>query len=60
MSGAIGGPDELAYHNERRGLRGDAGPGFNMLLPLGSGLETACVLTGVASGLVFFSLMDGA
>ena len=34
--------------------------GFNMLLPLGSGLETACVLTGVASGLVFFSLMDGA
>ena len=34
--------------------------GFNLLLPLGSGLETVCVLTGVASAMVFFSLVDGA
>jgi hypothetical protein len=34
--------------------------GFNLLLPLGSGLETVCVLTGVASAMVFFTLVDGA
>ena len=34
--------------------------GFNLLLPLGSGLETVCVLTGVASAMVFFGLVDGA
>jgi hypothetical protein len=34
--------------------------GFNLLLPLGSGLDTVCVLTGVASAMVFFGLVDGA
>ena len=34
--------------------------GFNLLLPLGSGLETVCILTGVASAMVFFGLVDGA
>ena len=34
--------------------------GFNLLLPLGSGLETVCVLIGVASAMVFFSLVDDA
>ena len=34
--------------------------GFNLLLPLGSGLQTACVLTGVVSALVFFGLVEGA
>jgi hypothetical protein len=34
--------------------------GFNLLLPLGSGLETGCVLIGVASAMVFFGLMDDA
>jgi hypothetical protein len=34
--------------------------GFNLLLPLGSGLETVCVLTGVASAMVFFGLVEGA
>jgi hypothetical protein len=34
--------------------------GFNLLLPLGSGLETVCVLTGVASAMIFFGLVDGA
>jgi hypothetical protein len=34
--------------------------GLNLLLPLGSGLETVCVLTGVASAMVFFGLVDGA
>ena len=28
--------------------------GFNLLLPLGSGLETVCVLIAVASAMVFF------
>jgi hypothetical protein len=32
--------------------------GFNLLLPLGSGLETVCVLTGVASAIVFFGLVE--
>jgi hypothetical protein len=27
---------------------------------LGSGLDTVCVLTGVASAMVFFGLVDGA
>jgi hypothetical protein len=35
-------------------------PGFNFLLPLGSGLETMCVLIAVASAMVFFGLVDGA
>ena len=30
--------------------------GFNLLLPLGRGLDTVCVLTGVASAMVFFGL----
>ena len=34
--------------------------GFNLLLPLGSDLETVCVLIAVASAIVFFGLMDGA
>jgi hypothetical protein len=34
--------------------------GFDLLLPLGSGLESVCVLTGVASAMVFFGLVDGA
>jgi len=34
--------------------------GFNLLLPLGSGLETVCVLIAVASAIVFFGLVDGA
>jgi hypothetical protein len=34
--------------------------GFNLLLPLSSGLDTLCVLTGVASAMVFFGLVDGA
>ena len=34
--------------------------GFNLLLPVGSGLEPVCVLTGVASAMVFFGLVDGA
>lgn len=35
--------------------------GFNLLLlPLGSGLEAVCLLTGVASAMVFFGLVDGA
>ena len=34
--------------------------GFNLLLPLGSGLEPVCVLTGVASAMVFFGLVEGA
>ncbi len=34
--------------------------GFDLLLPLGSGLETACLLTGAASGMVFFCLLEGA
>ena len=56
----LGGPDELACDFERRGLRDDAGAGFNLLLPLGSGLETVCVLIGVASAMVFFGLVDDA
>ena len=35
-------------------------PGFNLLLPLGSGLETVCVLIAVASAMVFFGLVDDA
>ena len=34
--------------------------GFNLLLPLGSGLEAVCVLIAVASAMVFFGLSDGA
>ena len=34
--------------------------GFNLLLPLGSGLETVCVLIAVASAIVFFGLVDDA
>ena len=30
--------------------------GFNLLLPLGSGFETVCVLIGVASAMVFSAL----
>ena len=34
--------------------------GFNLLVPLGSGLEAVCLLTGVASAMVFLGLVDGA
>ena len=34
--------------------------GFNLLLPLGSGLEAVCLLTGAASAVVFFGLAEGA
>ena len=34
--------------------------GFNLLLPLGSGFETVCVLTGVAAAMVFFGLVEDA
>ena len=34
--------------------------GFNLLLPLGSGFETVCVLIGVASAMIFFGLVDDA
>jgi hypothetical protein len=34
--------------------------GFNLLLPLSSGLDTLCLLTAVASAMVFFGLADGA
>jgi hypothetical protein len=33
--------------------------GLNFLLPLGSGLQTACILIAVASAILFFGLMDG-
>ena len=33
--------------------------GFNLLLPLGSGMESVCVLTGVASAMIFFCLVEG-
>jgi hypothetical protein len=32
--------------------------GSNLLLPLGGGLDTVCVLTGVASAMVFFGLVE--
>jgi hypothetical protein len=34
--------------------------GFNLLLPLGDGLEAVCVLIAVASAIVSFCLMEGA
>ena len=34
--------------------------GFNLLLPLGSGLEAVCDLAAVAFGVVFFGLVEGA
>jgi hypothetical protein len=34
--------------------------GFNLLLPLGSGFETVCILIGVASAMIFFGLADDA
>jgi hypothetical protein len=34
--------------------------GLNLLVPLGSGLETLCLLIGVASAMVFLGLVDGA
>ena len=34
--------------------------GFNLLLPLGSGFETVCILIGVASAMIFFGLVDDA
>ena len=33
--------------------------GFNLLLPLSSGLEAVCDLTAVASAMVFFGLVEG-
>jgi hypothetical protein len=34
--------------------------GFNLLLPLGSVLETVCIIIAVASAMVFFGLVDDA
>lgn len=34
--------------------------GFDLLLPLASGLEPVCLLTSVASAMVFFGLVEGA
>lgn len=34
--------------------------GFNMVAPLGGGLDTLCDLAGVASGMLFIGLADGA
>jgi hypothetical protein len=34
--------------------------GINLLLPLGSVLETVCILIAVASAMVFFGLVDDA
>jgi hypothetical protein len=34
--------------------------GFNLLLPLGSGFETVCILIGVSSAMIFFGLVDDA
>ena len=56
----LGGPDELACDFERRSLRGDAGAGIQLALPLGSGFETVCILIGVASAMIFFGLVDDA
>ncbi len=33
--------------------------GFNMVAPLGPGLDTVCDLAGVASGMLFIGLADG-
>ena len=34
--------------------------GFDLLLPLGRGLEPVSILTSVASAMVFFGLVEGA
>jgi len=34
--------------------------GFDAITPLGGGLDTLCVLAGVASGMLFIGLADGA
>ena len=34
--------------------------GFNMVTPLGPGLDTICNLAGVASGTMFIGLAEGA
>jgi hypothetical protein len=34
--------------------------GFNLVAPLGGGLDTVCDLAGVASGMLFIGLADGA
>ena len=34
--------------------------GFNLVLPLGSGFETVCILIAVASAMVFFGLVEDA
>ena len=56
----LGGPDELACDFERVLCVVMLVLGFNLLIPLGSGLETASVLTGVASAMVFFGLVEDA
>ena len=56
----LGGPDELACDFERRAVLSLLALGFNLLLPLGSGLENVCVLIAVASAMVFFGLVDDA
>jgi len=34
--------------------------GFDTITPLGGGLDTLCDLAGVASGMLFIALADGA
>lgn len=34
--------------------------GFNIVAPLGGGLDTICDLAGVVSGMLFIGLADGA
>jgi hypothetical protein len=56
----LGGPDELACDLSGLVCVTMLALGFNLLLPLGSGLETVCVLIAVASAMVFFGFVDDA
>ena len=56
----LGGPDELACILSGVVCVTMLALGLNLLLPLGSGLETVCVLIAVASATVFFGLVDSA
>ena len=47
----LGGPDELACDSSGMVCVTMLALGFNLLLPLGNGLETVCVLIGVASAI---------
>ena len=56
----LGGPDERACDFGGVVRVTMLAPGFTLLLPLGSGLETVCVLIAVASAMVFFGLVEDA